>query len=351
MFEFVLPSLSHNLGIDLGTANILIFVKDKGIVIREPSIAAKHRKTKQILAVGTEAKKMVGKTPQLIEAFNPLIDGVIADFDAASFMLKKYIRQIHQTKGFIPKLPRPKVTIGVPSGVTEVERKAVVDAAKSSGASQVFLVEEPIAAAIGVNLPILDPSGSMIIDVGGGTTEIAVISLGGIVINRSIKVAGTEIDDIIINFIRLKYSLLIGQPTAENIKIKIGSVFPDPLQKKENYFLVRGRNLETGLPKSIRISQTEIREAIAPVVNQILDAINETIEETPPELLSDVVEKGIALVGGGAKLQGLDALIAETTKIPVWIGTSPQEAVVTGTGKLLSDQKLLNIVKIATRFD
>jgi len=343
--------LSKNIGIDLGTANTLIFVQDKGIVTQEPTIAARHKKSKEILAVGSQAKKMIGKTPQIIEAFSPLKNGVIADFDAVVYILKKFISQIHQSHGLIPKISRPKVIVGVPALVTEVEKKAVVDACLSAGCRTVFIVEEPIAGAIGINLPILDPAGSMIIDLGGGTTEIAVISLGGIVVNRSIKIAGDELDKAIANFIRLKYSLLIGQPTAEDIKIKIGSAFFDPKKsEKENHLVIRGRNLEKGLPKSIKVSQVEIREAIAPAINQILDAISETIEETPPELLSDILERGIALVGAGAKLSGLDKIIAETTKMPVWIDKDPQTAVVKGTGKLLEDPELLARVKVATRF-
>jgi len=341
---------SHDIGIDLGTANTMIFVREKGITIREPSIVAHHKKTKQILAVGAEAKKMIGKTPRIIDAFRPLKDGVIADFDATSFMLKKYIQQVHKSYNLIPKLPRPKVIVGIPSGVTEVERKAVADACISAGARRVYLVEEPIAGAIGIKMPILEATGLMIIDIGGGTTEIAIISLGGIVVNRSIKIAGDELDEAIINFTRLKYSLLIGQPTAEDIKKKIGSAFFDSKKDKEKHMVIRGRDLEKGLPKSVKISQTEIREALAPVINQILDAVNETIEETPPELLSDILERGIALVGGGAKLTGLDKLIAEATKIPVWADEDPQTAVVRGCGLLLEDEDLLKRVQVVTRF-
>lgn len=351
MLEKLFSFFSENIAIDLGTANTFVFVEKKGILVREPTICAKHKKSKQILAVGQAAKKMVGKTPQIIEAFRPLKDGVIADFDATVFMLKKFIDQTQQTKGPIAKIPRPKVIIGVPSGVTEVERKAVVDACLSAGCRSVFVVEEPIAGAIGVELPIMDASGSMIIDIGGGTTEIAVISLGGIVVNKSIKIAGDEIDEAIMNFIRLKHSLLIGQPTAEDIKIKIGSAYLSSSKKqKENHLVIRGRDLGSGLPKSIKVSQTEIREAIASVINQILDAVNETIEQTPPELLSDILERGIALVGAGARLSGLDKLIAETTKMPVFVSKDPQTAVVRGCGRLLSDNKLLSKVKIATRF-
>lgn len=344
MLDFLFGLFSHDLAIDLGTANTLVFVKGKGIAIREPSVVARHRKTKKILAVGTEAQRMVGKTPIQIEAFRPLKDGVIADFDATEAMLHFYINQVHENpKSLIPKIPRPRVVLGIPSGVTEVERRAVQDAALSAGAREAFLIEEPMAAAIGAKLPIDDARGNMIVDIGGGTTEIAVISLGGIVINRSIRIAGDEIDQAIINHVRTKHSLLMGQPSAEKTKIAIGSAYP---VGSEKHFVVRGRNLESGLPMSVKLTSSEIREAIAPVISMITDAIDETVEQIPPELVGDVLEQGITLAGGGALMSGIDKLIAESTKMPVWIAEDPLTCVVRGAAALLLDEKLLHKVKI-----
>ncbi len=283
MLDFLFGLLSHDLGIDLGTSNTLVYVRGKGIVIREPSVVARHQKTKQIVAIGREAKKMLGKTPQTIEAFRPLKDGVIADFDATAAMLKHYIQLVHlqpKRRG-LPSIPRPKVVIGIPSGVTEVERRAVQEAAILAGAREAYLIEEPMAAAIGAGLPIQESSGNFICDIGGGTSEIAVMSLGGIVVNRSIRVAGDEMDEAIVSFIRLKYSVLIGEPTAEEIKISVGSAYP--VDKTERQTVVRGRDIERGLPKSFRVGESEIREALSPVVHQIIEGISETIEEPPPE--------------------------------------------------------------------
>ncbi len=340
---------SHDLGIDLGTANTLVYVRGKGIVIREPSVVARHRKTKHILAIGTEAKRMLGKTPQTIEAFRPLKDGVIADFDATAAMLKHYIALVHQSPrpSFIPKIPRPKVVVGIPSGVTEVERRAVQEAAIMAGAREAYLIEEPMAGAIGAGLPIEESSGSFICDIGGGTSEIAVLSLGGIVVNRSIRIAGDEMDEAIMTFIRLKYSLLIGEQTAEEVKIAVGSAYPT--EKVERVTVVRGRDVETGLPKSIRLSEAEIREALSSVISQIIEGISETIEETPPELVGDIVEHGIVLAGGGSLIRGIDKLIATELKMPVWVTDDPQTAVVRGCGKLLDDPVLLRKVKVAAR--
>ncbi|MBU1127131.1 MAG: rod shape-determining protein [Patescibacteria group bacterium] len=343
ILDFVFSFFSHDIGIDLGTANTFVWVRGKGIIIREPSVIARHKKTKKILSMGESAKKMIGKTPAMIEMVKPLADGVIADYDATSAMLKKYVSQAHQSGGLLPKIPRPKVVIGIPSGVTEVERRAVQDAALSAGARKAYLIEEPMAAAIGVGLPVLSPEGSLIIDIGGGTTEIAVISLGGIVIERCLRVAGDEMDEAIINYMRLKYSLLIGQNTAEEIKIQIGSAYP---RKRLREMIVRGRDLGTGLPKSLKISSNEIQEAISPVVRQILDKLSEVIEEMPPELVNDVVSKGITLCGGGAQLYGLDKLVAEETKMPVWVSDDPASAVVKGCGKVLEDEALLKRVRI-----
>lgn len=340
--------LSHDIGIDLGTTHIFVLVKDKGIVIREPSVVARHKKTKQILAIGTEAKRMLGKTPQTIEAFRPLRHGVIADFDATEAMIDHYLKQVHQQFGsLIPKIPKPKVVVGVPSGVTEVERRAVADAAISAGARQAYLIEEPMAAAIGLGLPITEPAGIFICDIGGGTTEIAIISLGGIVLNRSIRVAGDEMDEAVTSFLRLKYSLLVGQPTAEEVKIALGSASPPANGKEEKQTVVRGRDLETGLPRSIKISSVEIREALSPIVAQIVSAVTDLLEETPPELVSDIMTRGIVLCGGGSLLDGLDRRVAEETKMPVWVADDPLTAVVRGCGKVLEDPSLLNRVKVS----
>lgn len=344
MLDFFFGLFSHDLAIDLGTANTLVAISGKGIVIREPSVVARHKKTKRVLAIGPEAKKMVGKTPQSIEALRPLRHGVISDFDATAAMLAHYIKLVHKRpQNFLPSIPRPKVVIGIPSGVTEVERRAVQEAALDAGARQVFLIEEPMAAAIGAELPVQSTHGSMIVDIGGGTTEIAVIALGGIVVNRSIRIAGDELDSTIISFVRLKHSLLLGEQTAEAVKIGIGSAFMGDDTKQT---VVRGRDLETGLPKSIKLNSGEIREALASVVNEIISAILEVIEETPPEFIGDIMEQGITLAGGGSQLNGIDKLIASEVKMPVWISDDPQTAVVRGALKLLEDEKLLHRVKI-----
>lgn len=349
MLNQIFGLFSHDLGIDLGTANTLVYIRGKGIVIREPSAVARHKKTKKIVAIGKEAKRMLGKTPQVIDAFRPLKDGVIADFDAAAAMLKHYIGFVHEQhkKGLLPNIPRPKVVIGIPSGVTEVERRAVQEAAIMAGAREAYLIEEPMAAAIGAGLPVEESRGSFICDIGGGTSEIAVMSLGGIVVNRSIRIAGDEMDQAIVNFMRLKYSLVIGEQTAEQVKMAIGSAFET--SKKERQTVVRGRYIETGLPKSIRLNEAEVREALAPIVNQIKEGISEVIEETPPELMGDIIEQGIVLAGGGSLIRGIDELIAKDLKMPVWITDDPQTAVARGCGKLLDDSQLLSKVKVAAR--
>lgn len=345
MLDFIFGLFSHDLAIDLGTANTLLFVIGKGIAIREPSVVARHKKTKKILAIGSDAKRMYGKTPIQIEAFRPLKDGVIADFDATEAMLRHYINILHENpRSFFPTVPRPRVIVGIPSGVTEVERRAVQDAALSAGAREAFLIEEPMAAAVGVNLPIEDARGNMLVDIGGGTTEIAVISLGGIVLNKSLRIAGDEMDEAIVSYVRLKHSLLLGDASAELTKIAIGNVHHTT--HSERYFVVRGRDLETGLPKSIKLSSSEIREAIAPVVNEIIEAIDSTVEEIPPELVGDVLEQGITLAGGGALLGGIDKAIAEAVKMPVWVAEDPLSAVVRGAAKVLADRKLLEKVKV-----
>lgn len=334
---------SHDIGIDLGTANTLVWVRGKGVVIREPSAVARHKKTKEILAIGTSAKKMLGRAPATIETIRPLRHGVIADFDATAAMLSFYIKKVHESGTVIPKIPRPRVIIGIPSGVTEVERRAVAEAAIDAGAREAHLIEEPMAAAIGVGLPIEGPEGIFIVDIGGGTSEIAVISLGGVVLGRSIRIAGDEMDEAIINYVRLKYSLLLGQPTAETVKINIGGNVPG----NEKYEVVRGRDLESGLPKSVKLANSEIREALAPVVQEIIAAIADTIEETPPELVSDIMERGIVMAGGGSLLPGIDVMVAEATKMPVWVAEDPLTCVVRGCGKLLENPSLLAKIRVS----
>jgi len=334
---------SHDIGIDLGTANTLVWVKEKGIVIREPSVVARHRKTKEILAIGGSAKKMLGRAPAIIETIRPLRDGVIADFDATSAMLSHYIKKVHESGKVIPKVPKPRVVIGIPSGVTEVERRAVADAAVTSGAREAHLIEEPMAAAVGAGLSIESPEGVFIVDIGGGTAEIAVISLGGIVVGRSIRVAGDEMNEVIMNYVRLKYSLLLGEPTAEEVKLTIGTSAPEA---KERFSVVRGRDLETGLPKSIKLSSTEIREALAPVVQEIVGNVVDTLEETPPELVADIMETGIVMAGGGSLLPGIDQVVSTATKMPTQVAEDALTCVVRGCGKVLDDVRLLNKIKV-----
>jgi len=337
---------SHDVGIDLGTANTLVWVSGKGIVIREPSVVARNKKSKETLAIGTSAKKMLGRAPASIETIRPLRDGVIADFDATAVMLSHYIKKVHESGGVIPKIPRPRIVIGIPSGVTEVERRAVAEASISAGAREAHLIEEPMAAAIGANLPIEEPEGLFIVDIGGGTSEIAVISLGGIVLGRSIRVAGDEMDEAIVNYVRLKYSLLLGLPTAEEVKISIGSA----ASQKEKFTVVRGRDLESGLPKSVKLSSSEIREALSPTLQEIISAISDTLEETPPELIADIMERGIVMAGGGSLLPGIDKVIAEETKIPVWVADDPLTCVVRGCAKVLEDARLLAKIRVSRSF-
>ncbi|MDO8429687.1 MAG: rod shape-determining protein [Candidatus Daviesbacteria bacterium] len=335
---------SYDIGIDLGTVNTLVLVRGRGIVIREPSVVAIHKKSKQVLAIGTEAKRMLGRTPIAIEAIRPLKGGVISDFDSTEAMLRYFIQKVHQSGSWRnPKIPKPRVVIGIPSGVTEVERRAVQDAALTAGARQAYLIEEPMAAAIGAGLAIEEPEGNLIVDIGGGTTEIAVISLGGMVINKSLRVAGDEIDQDIINYMKMRYGMLIGDRTAEDIKVEIGSAIP---LKEERETVVRGRDLSTGLPKSLKISSVEIREAIMGTLNQIVGAIMEVVEETPPELVSDILERGIVITGGGSLIRGFDKKLAEETKLPVWAADDPLTTVVRGCGKVLDNLDLLSRVRV-----
>jgi rod shape-determining protein MreB len=346
MFDSLFGFISKDLAIDLGTANTLVYVKGRGIVSNEPSVVAVHkdsRGTKKVIAVGVEAKKMLGKTPGNIVAIRPLRDGVIADFEITEAMLKYFIQKIHNKKSYA----RPRIVISVPSGITPVEKRAVKESAESAGAREVYLIEEPMAAAIGVGLPITEPSGNMIVDIGGGTTEVAVISLAGIVYCNSVRVAGDKIDEAIIQYIKRKYNLLIGERTAEMIKINIGSAYP-AIDGEELTMEVKGRDLVGGIPKTLEISSKEIREAIAEPVNAIVEAVRVALEKTPPELASDIVDKGIVISGGGALLRNLDLLIKEVTRLPVIIAENPLTAVVEGAGKALDEVALLK--EIATYF-
>lgn len=347
MLDFIFGFFSHDIGIDLGTANTLITVLGKGILIREPSVVARHRKTKKILAIGEDARKMLGKTPLSIETIMPLKDGVISDFDATSAMLKHYIGLVHESHGFLPKIPRPRVVVGIPSGVTEVERRAVQDACLSAGARAAYLIEEPMAGAIGVGFDVLDSSGVFIIDIGGGTTEMALISLGGIVMNKSIRTAGNEMDQAIVSYMRLRYGMLIGEKTAEELKINIGSAaMKENKDKREKVAVVRGRDLESGLPRSIKVTEEDVREALSPVISEIVETAADLLEEVPPEMVSDILEKGITICGGGSKLGGMDKVLTERLKMQVNVADDPMTAVVRGCGKVLENEKLLNQVKV-----
>ncbi len=350
MLDYLFGLLSYDVGIDLGTANTLVHVKGKGIVIREPSVVARHRKTKAILAIGEEAKKMLGRAPGSIEVIRPLKDGVIADFDATEIMLKTFIARVHESGRIVPRLPRPRVVVGIPSGVTEVERRAVQEAALAAGARQAFLIEEPMAAAIGAGLPIADPGGVMVVDIGGGTSEIAVISLGGVVVNKSIRTAGDEMDEAVIHYIRLKYNVLLGERTAEDIKLTLGnahvSAFRHREEDRDKVMVVRGRDLESGLPRSLKISESEVREALMPVLREITSAVADLLEETPPELVSDILERGIIMAGGGSLIAGIDRMMSEETRMPVYITDDPMTAVVRGCGRVLEDIELLKRVRV-----
>ncbi|MEF3275315.1 MAG: rod shape-determining protein [Chloroflexus sp.] len=333
-FNTIFGAFSRDLGIDLGTANTLVHVRGKGIVISEPSVVAIDTRTKKVHAVGAEAKAMVGKTPANIVAVRPLKDGVIADFDVVEQMLAYFIKKAH-AYGALPLVdPRPRVVVGVPSGVTEVEKRAAREAALNAKAREAYVVEEPMAAAIGAGLPVEEPIGSMIVDIGGGTTEIAVIALGGIVINHSIRIAGDEIDEAIIQFARREYNLLIGERMAEKAKIAAGSAYP---LDEEIKVVLRGRDLLTGLPKAIEVSSVELREGIAGPVNAIVAEVRAALEETPPELVADIMEHGIMLAGGGSLLHGLDKRIAAETKMPVHIAQDPLSCVARGAGKMVEN--------------
>lgn len=339
MFAKLLGKFSHDLGIDLGTKNTLVYLAEKGIIVNEPSVVAINKRTNEILEVGNEAKKMVGKTPGHIEAIKPLVDGVISDFEVTEKMLKYFITKVHNENFTL--IPRPRVVIGIPLDLTEVEKKAVEDAARSAGARKVYLIEEAMAAAIGAHLPVTEATATMVVDIGGGTTEIAVISLGGVVTWKSLRLAGNEFDNNIIEYIREEFNILIGEQIAEDIKVKIGSAIAMDEPKEME---VRGRDLITGLPKAIIVTDKQVREAISRTILKIVENIKTILETTPPELVSDIYERGIFLSGGGALLRGLDKAISLASKIPVKIADDPLTCVVRGTGYLLGDKELLEKV-------
>ena len=335
--------LSRDMGIDLGTANTLVHVKGRGIVLREPSVVAIKSENGEVLAVGEDAKRMIGRTPGNIIAIRPMKDGVIADFDVTQAMLKYFIRKSMNTKSFV----RPRVVVGVPSGVTEVEKRAVIDAAQQAGAREAYLIEEPMAAAIGAGLPVEEATGSMVVDIGGGTTEIAVISLGGIVTSRSIRIGGDEMDSSIVQYIKRQYNLMIGERTAEEVKIAIGSAIVTPDVDRE--MDIRGRDLVSGLPKTLSIRASEVREALTEPIYKIVDAVKGTLERTPPELAADVMDHGIMMTGGGALLTNLDKLLSHETGMPVLIAEDPLSCVGEGTGKSLENIELLKRVVMISK--
>ncbi|MDB4867450.1 MAG: mreB [Cohnella sp.] len=323
---------TRDLGIDLGTANTLVYVKGRGIVVREPSVVALRTDTKKIEAVGGDAKKMIGRTPGNIVAIRPMKDGVIADFETTAIMIKYFIRRAQKERSMFPR--HPNVMVCVPSGITAVEKRAVEDATKQAGAREAFTIEEPFAAAIGADLPVWEPTGSMVVDIGGGTTEVAVISLGGIVTSRSIRIAGDEMDESVIQYIKRLYNLMIGERTAEQLKMEIGSAMP--LDKMES-IEIRGRDLVTGLPKTLAITSDEVAEALSDTVNAIIDAVKVTLEKCPPELSSDIMDRGIVLTGGGALLRNLDKMLARETGMPVIVAENPLDCVAIGTGRALEN--------------
>ena len=337
--DWLLGLFSQDVGIDLGTANTLVCVRDKGIIINEPSWVAVRKRTREPLAVGAEAREMVGRTPADIIAIRPLRDGVISEFEITEAMLNYFINKVHEQ--LLTPFPRPRVVVGIPSGVTEVEERAVRDATIAAGAREAYLIEEPVAAAIGAGLPIIESRGSMIVDIGGGTTEVAVFALGGVVVRRSVRVAGDEMDEDIVQYARDKYNLLIGERTAERAKITIGSAFALP---EERTVTLRGRNLINGLPQAVEISSIELREAMAPAINVIVDAVKDALDETPPELVADLMEAGICLAGGGGQIRGLAERLAEETRIRVWVADDPMTCVARGAGRVLENFDLYSRV-------
>ena len=344
MINYLLGLFSNDLGIDLGTATTLVYVKGEGIVLCESSVVAVQKGTSNVLAVGEEAKRMLGRTPGNIVAIRPMKDGVIADFEISESMLRYFIRKVHRRNTFI----RPRIVIAIPSGITEVEKRAVKDSAEHAGAREVYLVEEPIAAAIGAGLPIQEPAGNMIIDIGGGTAEVAIMSLAGIVSSKSVRVGGDEMDEAIIAYLKKSYNLMIGERTAEEIKIRIGSAFP---LEEELSMEVRGRDLIAGLPKGITISSEEIREALQEPLSAILEVVRLTLERTPPEISADLVDRGLTLAGGGALLRGIDKLIAEEVGLPVHTAEDPITAVAIGTGKILTEMRFLKKIAVTPKLE
>ncbi len=344
MLDTILGFFSTDLAIDLGTANTLVYVRGKGIVASEPSVVAVRKNAHgggRILAVGKEAQRMLGRTPGSIVAIRPMKDGVIADFDICEAMLRYFIQKVHNRR----KLVRPRVIVGVPSGITQVEKRAVRESAESAGAREVYLIEEPMAAAIGAGLPVTEPSGNMIVDIGGGTTEVAVISLAGIVYSQSVRVAGDKMDEAIVQYIKRKYNLLIGERTAEQVKITVGTAYPDPdADDLPQTMEVKGRDLVAGIPKTISVNTEEIRESLREPINAIVQAVRIALEKTPPELAADIVDKGIVLAGGGALLRNLDVLLREETGLPVMVADDPLSCVAQGAGMALDEIELLREV-------
>lgn len=342
MLDAILGFFSTDLAIDLGTANTLVYVKGKGIIASEPSVVAVRKDAQgggRILAVGKEAQRMLGRTPGSIVATRPIKEGVIADFDICEAMLRYFIQKVHNRR----KLVRPRVIVGVPSGITQVEKRAVRESAESAGAREVYLIEEPMAAAIGAGLPVTEPSGNMIVDIGGGTTEVAVISLAGIVYSQSVRVAGDKLDEAIVQYVKRKYNLLIGERTAEEVKITVGNAYPDP-EEKNPTMEVKGRDLVAGIPKTVTVNSVEIRESLREPINAIIQAVRIALEKTPPELAADIVDKGIVLAGGGALLRNLDVLLREETGLPVMVADDPLSCVALGAGMALDEISLLREV-------
>ena len=338
----IFNNMSDDMGIDLGTANTLVHCKDKGIIIREPSVVAVEKDTNEVLAIGAEAKRMIGRTPGNIVAIRPMKDGVIADYEITQSMLKYFIKQAMGNRTFV----RPRILVGVPSGVTEVEKRAVVDATIEAGAREAYLIEEPMAAAIGAGIDVAEPTGNMVVDIGGGTTEVAVISLGGIVVSDSIRVAGDTMDDEIINYIKNNLNLAVGSTTAEQVKLELGCAITLVTQKSME---IRGRELTTGLPENKIVTSEQVQEAMAPSIEKIIDLVKATLEKTPPELASDIIERGIVLTGGGALIKGIDTLISQKIEIPVYVADRPLDCVANGTGKTIEDMDKLRTALIRNR--
>ncbi|PIY17947.1 rod shape-determining protein [Candidatus Dojkabacteria bacterium CG_4_9_14_3_um_filter_150_Dojkabacteria_WS6_41_13] len=346
MFESLFQLFTFDIGIDLGTANTRVGIKGKGVVLFEPSVVAINKATKEVLAVGKEAKEMLGRTPASVVALRPLKDGIIVDFDTTLAMLKYFINKVHQENSTYSTVPRPRVVIGVPSSITEVEKQAVIDAAEAAGAREAYVIEEPMAAAIGVGIPVNEPMGNLVVDIGGGTTDIAIISLGGIVVDKTIPIAGDEMDEQIVDFLKERYGILIGKRSAEKIKITVGSAIP---LKKEKFVAIQGRDLLKGLPRSVEIGSNDVVEAVAPSLHAMTEAIKQAIEDAPPELVSDIFTQGMLLTGGGGKLEGLDKYWEEALHIKVKRPADPSYSVVLGTLEALNHLDVLKRLKEAER--